>query len=229
MSSYPPQPPGGYPPPNPPGYGPPPTGQPGPGSGYGSGSGYPGAPPPYPGGAIPPYQQYQAPLPGQPGYQWGGGAAPYNFASFGQRLIGVIIDGLILTALIAIPAIIGGVLIANGVSTNADGTSEVTNGALVGIAVIFFIIAFIIAVLYEPLLTARKGPKNGQTPGRSVAGIRLTNLQGGPIGTGQAWGRYLFKAFFSGSVFYLGYLWMLWDTNKQGWHDKVANTLVLHA
>ena len=220
MSSYPP-PLGGYPPPTPPGYGPPPAGPPG--------SGYPGAPPPYPGGAIPPYQQYQAPLPGQPGYQWGAGAPAYNFANFGQRLVSVIIDGLILTALVAIPTIIGIVLIANSVSTDADGNSEVTNGTLIGIAVLFFIIAFIIAVLYEPLLTARKGPKNGQTPGRSVAGIRITNLQGGPIGAGQAWGRYLFKAFFSGSVFYLGYLWMLWDTNKQGWHDKIANTLVLKA
>ena len=222
MSSYPPQPPGAYPPPNPPnppGYGPPPAGQPG----------YPGAPPPYPGGALPPYQQYQQPLPGQPGYQWGAGTPQYNFAHFGQRLIGVLLDALILAALVAIPVIIGIALIANGVTTNADGTSEVTNGTAVAIAVIFFIIAFIIGVLYEPLLTARQGPKNGQTPGRSVAGIRITNLQGGPIGAGQAWGRYLFKAFFSGSVFYLGYLWMLWDTNKQGWHDKVANTLVLKA
>jgi uncharacterized RDD family membrane protein YckC len=222
MSSYPPQPPGGYPPPNPPNYGPPPAGQPG--------SGYPGAPPPYPGGAIPPYQPYQAPLPGQPGYQWGAGTPAYNFAGFGQRLVSVIVDGLIILALMAIPTIIGIFLIANGVSTNVEnGTSEVTNGTSVGFAVLFFIIAFIIGVLYEPLLTARKGPKNGQTPGRSVAGIRITNLQGGPIGAGQAWGRYLFKAFFSGSVFYLGYLWMLWDTNKQGWHDKIANTLVLKA
>lgn len=219
MSSYPPQPPGGYPPPTPPGYGPPPAS-----------SGYPGAPPPYPGGAIPPYQQYQAPLPGQTGYQWGAGTPAYNFANFGQRLIGVIIDGLILIALTAIPTIIGIFLIANGVSTNVEnGTSEVTNGTSVGFAVLFFVIAFIIAVLYEPLLTARKGPKNGQTPGRSVAGVRITNLQGGPIGTGQAWGRNLFKVFFSGSVFYLGYLWMLWDTNKQCWHDKIANTLVLKA
>ena len=228
MSAYPPQPPGSYPPPNPPGYGPP-AGQPG------SGSGYPGAPPPYPGGAVPPYQpyqpyqQYQQPLPGQVGYQWGAGVPAYNFANFGQRLIGVIIDALIIAALMAIPVIVGIVLIVNGVSTDADGNATVTNGAAIGIAVIFFIIAFIIAVLYEPLLTARKGPKNGQTPGRSAAGIRITNLQGGPIGAGQAWGRYLFKAFFSGSVFYLGYLWMLWDANKQCWHDKIANTLVLHA
>ena len=26
----------------------------------------------------------------------------------------------------------------------------------------------------------------------------------------------------SGAVFYLGYLWMLWDKEKQCWQDKVA-------
>ena len=52
-------------------------------------------------------------------------------------------------------------------------------------------------MLYEPLMTARKGVHNGQTLGRQAAGIRITNLQGGPIAKGQAWGRYLFKAFFS--------------------------------
>lgn len=233
MSGYPPpQPPGAYPPqgsgypPPPPGYGQPPPGY---GQPQGGQPGYPSAPPPYPGGAVPPYQQYQAPLPGQPGYQWGAGVPAYNFASFGQRLIGVIIDGLILTAIVAIPVIIGVVLIAKSVTTYSDGTSEVTNGAGVGIGVVILIIGLILALLYEPLLTARKGPKNGQTVGRSVAGIRITNLQGGPISTGQAWGRFLFKGAFSGSIFYLGYLWMLWDSNKQCWHDKVANTLVLRA
>jgi len=61
---------------------------------------------------------------------------------------------------------------------------------------------------------------------------------GGPITTGQAWGRYLFKQFVIGSLAgaftgglatLLNYLWMLWDSNKQCWHDKIANTLVLRA
>jgi uncharacterized RDD family membrane protein YckC len=28
-------------------------------------------------------------------------------------------------------------------------------------------------------------------------------------------------------VFCLGFLWMLWDPNKQTWHDKVAQTYVV--
>ena len=28
---------------------------------------------------------------------------------------------------------------------------------------------------------------------------------------------------------YLGWFWMLWDSEKQTWHDKVANTFVVPA
>ena len=224
MSSYPPQPPGAYPPPNQPGYGPPPAGQPG------YGAGYPGAPPPYPGGAIPPYQQYQAPLPGQTGYQWGAGVPAYPFASFWARLGVLLLDGLIVGVIIAIPIILGVVLITNSVTTDSfDNTTTVTNSGTLAAGIVICVIGWILAVLYEPLMTGRSGIHNGQTLGRQAAGIRITNLQGGPISKGQAWGRYLFKAFFSGLIFYLGYLWMLWDSNKQCWHDKIANTLVLKA
>ncbi|MDQ2784781.1 MAG: RDD family protein [Chloroflexota bacterium] len=225
MSSYPPQPPGGYPPPNPPGYGPPPAGQPG----YpGAPPPYPGAPPPYPGGALPPYQQYQAPLPGQPGYQWGAGVPAYPFASFWARLGASLLDGLIVGAIIAIPIILGIALIKNSTTTDTfDNTTTVTNSGTLAIGIVIMVIGWILAVLYEPLMTGRSGVHNGQTLGMQIAGIRITNLQVGPISKGQAWGRYLFKSFISGLVFYLGYLWMLWDTNKQTWHDKVANTLVL--
>lgn len=232
MSAYPPQQPGAYPPqggyPPPPGYGPPPAGQPG----------YPGAPSPYPGGALPPYQQYQAPLPGQMGYQWGTGAPAYPFASFWARVGALIIDGLVMLLIAAIPVIAGIALIVNSVDTNTfDNSTEVTNGGALAGGIVLIIIGWILALLYEPLMTARKGAHNGQTLGRQAAGIRITNLQGGPITTGQAWGRFLFKqfvvngigSFTGGLASLLNYLWMLWDSNKQCWHDKIANTLVLKA
>jgi uncharacterized RDD family membrane protein YckC len=33
----------------------------------------------------------------------------------------------------------------------------------------------------------------------------------------------------SGIPFDLGYFWMLWDKEKQTWHDKVANDVVVPA
>jgi uncharacterized RDD family membrane protein YckC len=29
-------------------------------------------------------------------------------------------------------------------------------------------------------------------------------------------------------VFFIGYLWMLWDSNKQTWHDKAAGSVPIH-
>jgi uncharacterized RDD family membrane protein YckC len=33
----------------------------------------------------------------------------------------------------------------------------------------------------------------------------------------------------SALVFFLGYLWMLWEPRKRTWHDIVANSLVVRA
>ncbi|MEY4173609.1 MAG: hypothetical protein RI900_774, partial [Actinomycetota bacterium] len=35
--------------------------------------------------------------------------------------------------------------------------------------------------------------------------------------------------FISTALFYLGYLWMLWDGEKQTWHDKVVGSIVIDA
>ena len=49
-----------------------------------------------------------------------------------------------------------------------------------------------------------------------------------PIGTGRSVGR-LVGSFVSGWFFYLGYLWMLWDSEKQTWHDKMVSSVVIRA
>ena len=49
---------------------------------------------------------------------------------------------------------------------------------------------------------------------------------GTPIGPGRAIGRY-FAKILSGSACLLGYFWMLWDPNKQTWHDKMVSSYVV--
>jgi|SRR3954447_4162595 uncharacterized RDD family membrane protein YckC len=74
-----------------------------------------------------------------------------------------------------------------------------------------------------------EGGPEGATPGKRVCGIRIIDMNtGGPIGYGRAFIRWIMKIV-SGAVFYLGYLWMLWDKEKQCWHDKVANDVVVPA
>jgi uncharacterized RDD family membrane protein YckC len=73
--------------------------------------------------------------------------------------------------------------------------------------------------------------KTGQTPGDAVMSIRVVDFRNGtgaPIGYGRALGRAL-MSIVSGVVLLLGYLWMLWDSEKQTWHDKVAGSVVVPA
>jgi uncharacterized RDD family membrane protein YckC len=67
----------------------------------------------------------------------------------------------------------------------------------------------------------------GQTPGDAAVSIRVVDAATGqPIGFGRAFIRWL-VSIVSGVVLLLGYLWMLWDGEKQTWHDKAARTYVV--
>ena len=70
---------------------------------------------------------------------------------------------------------------------------------------------------------------SGQTLGKRAMKIRVVRkgtLE--PIGRGAALGRTFGKSI-SGLAFSIGYLWMLWDDDKQTWHDKMVNSQVVMA
>jgi uncharacterized RDD family membrane protein YckC len=72
-----------------------------------------------------------------------------------------------------------------------------------------------------------EGSTSGQTVGKRALGIRVIDFNtGGPIGYGRAVIRY-FGRIVSILPCLLGYLWMLWDKEKQTWHDKFANDVVV--
>jgi uncharacterized RDD family membrane protein YckC len=64
------------------------------------------------------------------------------------------------------------------------------------------------------------------TIGGIVLGLKVARLDGGPISFAVALVRAL-AAGFSIFVLFLGFLWIAWDRDKQGWHDKIAGTVVL--
>jgi uncharacterized RDD family membrane protein YckC len=119
-------------------------------------------------------------------------------AGFIERLIAYIIDGLILI----IPSIILYLLLPPII----DNIASVVVGA--AYAVYFW--------------TAQ-----GQTPGKMVMGLRVVSSQTGElvdVGTGIL--RYV-GYFVSSIAFGLGFLWIIWDDKKEGWHDKIAKTRVI--
>jgi uncharacterized RDD family membrane protein YckC len=119
-------------------------------------------------------------------------------AGFWRRLVAVIVDGI----LVGIPV---------GLLYEAfTGAGYVLGVVLAAVYFVFF-----------------EGGPSGQTFGKKSVGIRVVDLAtGGPIGYARAVTRYLGRIV-SSIPLYLGYLWMLWDAEKQCWHDKFAGSVVV--
>jgi uncharacterized RDD family membrane protein YckC len=67
------------------------------------------------------------------------------------------------------------------------------------------------------------------TPGKMLIKARIVDANtGGKPTTGQLIGRYL-GYYVSMLPLFLGFLWIAFDKRKQGWHDKLAHTVVVYA
>jgi uncharacterized RDD family membrane protein YckC len=66
------------------------------------------------------------------------------------------------------------------------------------------------------------------TPGKMVLSTKIVDADSfGPLTKGQAIGRYL-GYYVSIFGLFIGFLWIAFDPRKQGWHDKLARTVVIH-
>jgi uncharacterized RDD family membrane protein YckC len=120
-------------------------------------------------------------------------------AGFGARLGAALIDGILLSVI--------GFVLRLGIGD--------AGGSLIGLA---------LGIAYFGYL---EGSASGQTLGKRALGIRVIDYgSGGSIGTGRAIVRY-FARILSALPCLLGYFWMLWDKEKQTWHDKLANDVVV--
>ena len=89
---------------------------------------------------------------------------------------------------------------------------------------VYYVLSTAAGLAYYILL---EGGPRGQTVGKMALGIRVIDLgRGGSIGYGRAFIRYIGRIVSSLPIL-LGYLWMLWDKEKQTWHDKMAGSVVV--
>ncbi|EJL47793.1 putative membrane protein YteJ [Brevibacillus agri] len=70
----------------------------------------------------------------------------------------------------------------------------------------------------------------GQTLGKLITGIRVISARQsrGNLSGGQVILREVIGKFLSTLPFGLGYLWVAWNPQKQGWHDLLAKTYVVY-
>ena len=69
----------------------------------------------------------------------------------------------------------------------------------------------------------------GATPGKMLVKAKIVTADGlAQPSTGRLIGRF-FAYFISIFPAFLGFLWIAFDKRKQGWHDKIAGTVVIRA
>lgn len=120
-------------------------------------------------------------------------------AGFWIRFAAALIDGIILGIVNGIISLILGQVV----------------GYLIGIVLSFGYFGYF------------EGGPSGQTIGKKVLDIRVVRAaDGGALGWGTALLRHL-CSYLSAIACGLGYFWMLWDKEKETWHDKLSHTLVV--
>ena len=125
--------------------------------------------------------------------------ADYELADIGTRFIALFIDGIIL-------GIITGILFAGG--RGAGGFAS-----------------FIVGVIYYWYFLTQQ---NGQSIGKKVMGIRVVKVNGKPLEAADVIVRYV-GYYIDSVVIMLGWIWALFDKDRQAWHDKLAGTVVVKA
>jgi uncharacterized RDD family membrane protein YckC len=66
-----------------------------------------------------------------------------------------------------------------------------------------------------------------QTLGRRILGLTVVNQAGEEVSFWRGTLRETIGKFVSAIFFFLGYIWVAFDRDKQGWHDKIAGTYVV--
>ena len=138
------------------------------------------------------------------------------YAGNGARFIAYVVDAIIIGAIVGVVFLVFTVIAAAAASNDNNTIAGLSLAIAIGGA-------FLVYLIYLPWFWGH----GGQTPGMTLFRLRVVRENdGGPLTTGQAYVR-LVGFWISAAVFYLGFIWILFDARRQGWHDKIAGTVVI--
>jgi len=146
-----------------------------------------------------------------------------DYAGFWIRVVANFLDALV----IAIPAMILDYMayqIAGPSNVSyLDYLSDPTVPFWSTYNTVGFILGTILGVLYYGIMTS----KYKATVGKMIVGIQVINENDEAISFARATGRY-FAYTLSGLILYIGYIMVAFSSKKQGLHDKICKTYVVH-
>jgi uncharacterized RDD family membrane protein YckC len=195
----------------------------------------PPTPPPAPESAAPPAPPtfWEAPVQARSGP---GPAPGYVYVGFWRRFVATLIDGIVFFFVyLGLAAVFLSRIDADTwrVFLNIDpdtGKSLATEAELLGAARTLFgawlgliAVLWLTHVIYHVVLWSWRGGTLGQL----ALGIQVRReADGRRIGLGTALLRYI-GYLISTWALYIGLIWAAFDRRKQGWHDKIAGTVVI--
>lgn len=135
----------------------------------------------------------------------------FELAPFWKRLVGYLIDYLILQ-------VISGVMLGVAMAFGSGSSAMAEVPMLINLASNLIPLLYAVIFLGTPALQA--------TPGMMIFKIRIIRPDGEPVSYARATGRYV-ASFLSAIALLLGYFMMLWDEENRTFHDRVAGTLVV--
>jgi uncharacterized RDD family membrane protein YckC len=136
-----------------------------------------------------------------------------NLASLSLRCSAFLLD-YILTLLVPAATLVMAVYVKRRWMEPMAANVIVIGGYLATAAVIFFNYVYFYV-------------RRGQSFGKRFVGIRVAREDGRPIDYQTALVRHIVGYPLSLLFLGLGLIWTLWDRNQQGWHDKLAKTIVV--
>lgn len=148
----------------------------------------------------------------------------YKFAGFWRRLGAYMLDYSIIFLIFFVLAMIASLAFFSGAVSvdNKEFLADLANPDHFSPALILIWSCFVI--LFIGYFTYFHGT-TGKTPGKMLFGLQVVSADGSPISFGVAFLRTV--GYFISNIFYLGYIWVAFDKRKQGWHDKIAGTVVI--
>lgn len=131
------------------------------------------------------------------------------YVGFWLRVVASLIDGVL-------------VWVASGFIMGFVSTLFVSSTYASTLAFLPLFIISIPIMLYSSIF---ESSSKQATIGKMAVGIKVTDLNGGRVSFGQAFGRNICKIF--SSIFFIGYIIIPFNAKKQGLHDMLAQTLVV--
>jgi uncharacterized RDD family membrane protein YckC len=141
----------------------------------------------------------------------------YQYAAPIKRFGAMFIDGIVVSAVsFPIGLVLGLIVAASMQGKDPEAITVVAQ-------IIGNIIGVLISWLYFALMES--SPKSA-TLGKMALGLMVLDTDGYPISFGQATGRH-FGKILSALPCYAGFIAAFFNEKKQGWHDSMANTVVV--